>query len=114
MDIIYVDHSIANNFGSYIELNENLKRFPKLHDQILKHELSHTNEKGFTAKDFSLDMDNSISTYQIIRFMFNHPKSVLQFRPFYRSKGIWYYDINMIITWSLFLIIILTTLYFIL
>lgn len=102
MEIRYVPFGIANNFGEYIEVNENLKKYPKLHDAILRHELSHTNIPGFTLKDFMLDMSapQKISNKQLISFMIHHPRAMKQFLPIYKQEGTIFYDINMLIVWG--------------
>lgn len=105
MEIRYVPHAIANNFGSYIELNENLKKYPDLHDALLKHELSHTHSQGFTKEDLIIDLtETGVKNKDLIRFMLKHPKSFLQLVPLYKKSGVWIYDINLLIIWSLGLI----------
>lgn len=100
MEIRYVNYAIANNFGSYIELNEGLKAYPALHAAILKHELEHTNEPGFTSKDLMLDLEQAHFGYwDLFKFMINNPKSFMQLLPFYKKQGTVFYDINMIIVW---------------
>lgn len=108
MQVKYVDFAIGNNFGNYVELNKNLKLYPRLHDAILKHELQHTNIQGFTTKDLMLDLStpSDINTWDLIKFMFRHPKSMIQLLPFYRSKGVYFYDVNMLIIWALCISII--------
>lgn len=102
MEIRYVDYAIANNFGTYIELNQGLKMYPGLHDFILKHELAHTQREGFNKDDFLLDISSTeYSLKDMIKFMINNPSALWQFLPFYKKKGIIFYDINMIIIWSL-------------
>jgi hypothetical protein len=66
MNIEYVNHSLGNNFGDTIELNKHLKDYPKLHRQILNHELKHTN-KRFTKQDLILDLtDNPVNKRELI------------------------------------------------
>lgn len=102
VEIKEVDYGIANNFGDYIEINKNLKEdYPELYKQILEHELSHTDKKGFNAEDLMVDLGQKINTLQLIKFMARHPKSLYQFRPIYKQDGYWIYDINMILTWCL-------------
>lgn len=106
MEVRYVPYGLANNFGTHIELNENLKQYPELHDTILEHELSHTQET-FTKKDLLLDLESpKFSQIKLIEFMLKHPKSFLQLAPIYRMKGVWYYDINMILIYSFSLLIL--------
>lgn len=107
MEINYVSHGIANNFGDYIEINENLKKYPSLHDAILRHELKHTEQKGFTKKDFLIDFGESeVNTMELFGFILKHPKSIFQLSPIYFSRKKIFFDINMMLTSFVFLGII--------
>ena len=104
MEIREVSYGIANNFGTYIEVNKHLKEYPRLYYAILDHELSHTNKKGFTKEDFLLDISPSNVNYlKLIVFMIRHPKSLTQFLPIYYQKKEIVYDINMLIAWGVML-----------
>ena len=96
MEIRYVDYGVANNFGDYIEINKNLKQYPKLHYPILQHELRHS--KGGFMNDVNNDFFKKVgyNTWDYLKFMITHPKSWTQWLPFYytRSKG-FVYDINL-------------------
>jgi len=113
MKIKYVDFGIANNFGSFIEINRNLKKYPHLLKPILKHELSHTN-KFFSLKDFKLDFyeDSEINIFDMLKFMFKHPKSFSQVLPVYwtKKKG-FVYDINLIVMYLMMVIIFTVTIW---
>lgn len=112
MEIRYVGSAIANNFGDYIELNENLKKYPKLHDAILKHELKHTKESGFTKEDFMLDIgESTINNKELLSFVVKHPASLLQIVPVYIRQGKVIYDLNMLIIWGVFAFMISGGLY---
>lgn len=107
MNINYVKYGLANNYGDYIELNENLKKYPELHDFVLNHELGHT-DKYFSWQDLKHDLNPSTSHHnKLIQFILRHPSTWTQFLPFYysRSKG-FVYDLNLIIVYTIFLIII--------
>lgn len=107
MEVKYVKHGIANNFGTYIEMNEKLKLYPRLHIRLLKHELGHTDKPGFTKQDFMHDvMDDSIGTWEIMKFMIRHPSAFSQLMPFYKSGKTIVYDINMMIAWGTCLLIV--------
>ena len=97
MKIEYVNHSIGNNYGDEIELNEALKKYPKLHQQILNHELGHT-KTGF-KKNFLHDItEDKIRNKELLSFMLHNPKSFYQFRPFFWHKKYGFvYDVNLII-----------------
>ena len=106
MKIEYVSHSLGNNFGDTIELNENLKDYPNLHDSILKHELEHSS-KLFTISDLKLDIiENRVNSLELLKFMLKHPKSFIQIIPFYWTKKHGFvYDINLMIIYSCLLIV---------
>ena len=42
--IKYVDWGLANWYEDRIEINRNLKKYPKLHNYIILHELGHKKE----------------------------------------------------------------------
>ena len=107
MEIREVDFGIANNFGDYIELNKNLRNYPKLRRQILDHEFGHTKRKGFTKEDLIHDLSEvKVSNFELLKFMVHNPKSFYQLLPFYYKQGRIYYDINLIIIWMVILGII--------
>ena len=104
LKIIEVGHGIANNFGTHIEVNKNLKNYPELYKKILKHEFEHT-DKFYSAKDFKLDLMSSsnINNMDLLWFIKNNPKALTQFMPIWFSKkNGFYYDINMIIAYVVF------------
>ena len=106
-EIKYVDYGLANRYDHTIEINENLKKYPSLHDAILSHELSHTDEKGFSKRDFMLDFGESKINYtQLLKFMIKHPRSFMQILPFYKKENVFFYDINLIIFWTVLLSVI--------
>lgn len=105
VNISYVDHGLGNNYGEIIELNKHLQedKWKNLHKAILDHELKHTNAT-FTKQDFIADMTESkASKIDIVKFMFQNPKSFTQFLPFYYEKKWGFvYDINLIIFYLIF------------
>lgn len=109
MKIEYVPSGLGNNFGDTIELNENLLKpeYKKLHDNILSHELKHT-DKLFTWHDLKNDISGSeVSSLEILKFMLRYPKSFMQILPFYFSKKHGFvYDINLILIYITLAVII--------
>ena len=103
MEIREVDYGIANNFGDYIEINKELKKFPKLYDAVLKHELKHT-KKRFSLKDLSIDVVNNIDTKELIKFMIKRPKTWIQCLPFYWKNRKLVYDLNLMIVYFIFIV----------
>ena len=111
IEIRETEYGIANNFGSFIEINRNLKDHPDLLIPIMKHELSHT-DKVFTFKDFKLDFidQSEANPWKMATFMFKHPKSFTQLLPFYwtRKKG-FVYDLNLMIMYLIMCSIFIVT-----
>ena len=109
--IVYTKWGLANRFDDCIELNENLKKYPKLQAQLLDHEVRHT-DKSMSVFDLKHDLSSQqeIDSKALMFFMLKHPKSLTQILPFYysprRKKLI--YDLNLIITSGLFFTIIIT------
>jgi hypothetical protein len=101
MEIREVNYGIANNLGDgVIEINKNLKEYPELRRAILAHELEHTDTKGFTKEDFIVDLaPTKVNYWKLIVFMIRNPRSFLQLAPFYIKDKVFYYDINLIISW---------------
>ncbi len=114
MRIEYVEHSIANNFGSHIEVNKYLKDYPELLEPILKHELEHS-EKAWSLHDLKLDLfsNTHIDYWQLFKFMLKHPKSFYQLLPimYYPKKG-FSIDINLIIMFITMFLVFSLTIYF--
>ena len=99
MKIVEVNHSIANRFSNYIEINKNLKKYHKLLKPILKHELSHTDE-AWSVKDFKLDFFSSsgVNQWELMKFMFKYPRSFYQLLPIlYSKKKGFIVDLNLLI-----------------
>jgi hypothetical protein len=96
-----VDTGLGNRFSDVIEINKNLKNYPQLHDVVLKHELSHT-DQAFTIKDLKLDLGKSeVNSLDMLKFMIKYPKSFTQLLPFYYSKKHGFvYDINLMLIYS--------------
>ncbi len=114
MEIRYVNHSIANRFDGYVEINKNLKKYPELLEPILKHELGHTDEV-FKWKDFKHDFfsNNKVNNWQLLKFMFKYPKSFLQLSPIlYSKKKGFIIDINLFIMYFVMVTMFGLTIYF--
>lgn len=114
MKIIEVNHSIANRFDGYIEINKNLKKYPHLLKPILEHELSHT-DKTWSLHDFKLDFlsNSNVNQWDLIKFMFKHPSSFLQLSPIlYSKKKGFIIDINILLMYFIMLSVFVSTIYF--
>ena len=101
--IVYTRWNLANKFDDCIELNEGLKKYPKLHGAILRHELEHS-DKYFSTRDLSHDIlpTKKVKQSEILSFMLRHPKSFSQLLPLYYSprRKEFIYDLNLIIIYS--------------
>lgn len=110
VQIEYIEWGLANRFSDRIELNENLKKYPKLHAAILEHELGHHNSNSF-RQDFAHDLApmNKLSQADLLKFMFKHPKTWTQFAPFYWSprRKDFIIDYNMTIIYGVGIVIFL-------
>jgi len=82
MEVSYVKYGVANRYPDRIEVNRHLKKYPSLLNQIMEHEMKHTNE-ALTLYDFKHDLtcDSQIDQYELIRFIFKYPSSWTQFLP---------------------------------
>lgn len=108
--IVYRDYGIADRFpDGTIELNKHLNDYPELKKKILIHEARHSRDDGLTKHDLMHDLTigEQIGTFELMKFMIKHPKSLIQFSPVYYSKtrGLVYDLNNFIITGFLFAII---------
>lgn len=106
MKIEYVDYGIANKYKDTIEINENLKAYPTLYKSILGHEMDHT-EEFFTTHDLMIDLSpKGVSNKEMLIFMVQNPKSLIQFLPFFHHKRYgWTYDLNLCLTYGLMTLI---------
>ena len=104
LNIVYRNWGISDRFNDgTIELNKNLNKYPKLKKAILAHEIGHTDQPGFTRKDFLHDISSpdKIDNFAMMTFIIKHPSSLVQFLPFYyhKQRGM-VFDANMIIVYS--------------
>jgi hypothetical protein len=105
MKINFTSWAVANNFGSFIEINKDLLQYPQLLAPILQHELSHS-DKSWSFHDFKVDFfeSTSIKRLELLKFMLKRPRTWIQLLPFYwtPSKG-FIVDINKTIIYSILL-----------
>lgn len=98
--ITYRGYGIADRFSDgSIELNKHLEDYPDLKRAIINHEVRHTNEPKLNKKDFLHDLSKEkFKTWQMMKFMFRHPLSLIQFCPMYWTKHRgWVIDKNLMI-----------------
>jgi hypothetical protein len=94
--IEYVNYGIGNTFKDRIELNKALKKYPKLHDKVLQHELKHYN------KEENVDLKEH-QGWQMNKFIITHPSTWVQYLPVWYKNKIISYDPSMITIWILLL-----------
>jgi len=76
---------VNNGFNKWIEINKNLKRYPKLYNHTLKHEKQHFKSKN-SYMDFWLDFKELWSFkfgWEYFKFSLRHPKSFLASSPIF-------------------------------
>ena len=114
LPIKYVNNGIANNFGTYIEVNKHLIEYPHLLEPILEHERAHTNQ-AVSVEDFKLDfmMPQALHYKELFKFMIKHPRSFSQLLPIYwnKEKGL-VYDFNMMVMYLMMFCVFGLTIYF--
>ena len=101
MEVRYIHFGTGNRVGDMIYLNKNLKKYPKLHRAILKHERKHSGR--FKWKDIMLDIQNNEIRKvkrEYYSFLFKHPKAFANFLPVLKIDGYWCYDISLICVWA--------------
>lgn len=108
METKYISYGIGNRVGDIIYLNKKLKKFPKLHKAVLKHEKNHTS--GWSLKDFFMDLH--IKELEGVRgdyykFILTHPSSWVNFSPFLKLEDTWCFDINITCYWIFVILYIL-------
>jgi hypothetical protein len=110
-----VDWGVANRFkDGTIEVNKNLKKYPKIYKETLRHELGH-DDSTFSMKDFKHDLleQNSLVKFGVAGFMARHPKALTQLSPITYSKHRgWMLDINLSIFYGVLLILVGGALFF--
>ena len=94
-EIKYIDYGIGftsqDGENVWIELNENLKKYPELHDEVLEHEIGHLKLKGkyMDLRHDFFDIFNFKKQARLFSFSLKHPKSMLSISPvFFTKQGI--------------------------
>jgi len=104
-NIQYVEWGLANWYEDKIELNINLKKYPKLHDYILNHEKKH--KKGFDLiHEFFLIL-NIKYLFMILLFCIKYPKTLIDLSPIWIKGNTLIYDLNKILLYSIALVCII-------
>lgn len=117
LKIVYRGYGIADRFpDGTMELNKHLKKYPDLHQSLIRHEARHSTNLKFNRKDLLHDLStpNQINTWKMMKFMVRHPFSLFQFAPFYYSfkRKTLIVDYNCMLIWGVIFIIVMMGLFF--
>lgn len=93
MKIVYTRWGVGNCIGGVVELNEDLKKFPKVHDEVLEHELRHL--RGESHVDW-----NESWSWDLLKFVLSHPRCWVQYFPIWFRGGVILYDLTLLVLWS--------------
>ena len=99
-----INYGIAFYSDRGIEVNKNLKKYPKLYNQVMEHEIKHSNSKSGLYDlwiDFK-DMFQIKKRLMIIGFCIRHPKALIADSPFYLDHGEIKYNLFNIILFLVF------------
>jgi hypothetical protein len=95
-----VKSGLANFYGSYIEVNKELKKYPIALNYVVTHELGH--KRGF---DLAHEFDYRKGLLPLLCFTITHPSSWIDFLPVQRRKKIWIIDYNLMILYGLVILL---------
>ena len=108
----FIDYGIGyccdNGSERYIEINRNLRNYPKLYRSVLNHELKHFNSSN-KHLDFWTDFKEifSFGGWDMLKFQLSHPKSLLSLSPFLHDKKGWSANWFMVIFNSLIISLVI-------
>ena len=92
MQIKYINYGIGyfytNKGKSWIELHQALKKYPKLHEEVLQHELGHAKLKGKYI-DFMHEIKQLFNLKHQLRLMLfslRHPSALISSTPIFFTK----------------------------
>lgn len=100
--IIYCQFGLANSYFDRIELNYKLKDKERLRDYLIKHEQGHIDSFDL-PHEFNIDWKMMPS---LLWFVFTTPSSWVDFLPVQIKNKRLIYDLNMLILYSIIIIII--------
>ena len=94
-----IAYCVTDGNRKWIQVNKNLKHYPKLYKSTLQHEMEHFNSSNNNL-DFMIDLKNSFSiknSWDAIKFMLHYPKSFFAISPVFYEKRKWSFNWFMII-----------------
>ena len=95
-----IAHVLGSGKDAYIEVNKNLKKYPKLYKSVIAHELGHLkNNKKIDLLYEIKERFNLKRDYELMKFSFKHPSAFLEWSPIWiTKKGIAWDSFHLIIT----------------
>lgn len=103
LELDLVNYGIAARIKDTVILNKNLLKYPDLANEILDHEVRHSST--FTKKDFFMDLTEG-SFVKNFMFSVKHPLAFTQFIPVGKYKGDIWIDFNLILVYTVFIILV--------
>lgn len=89
MYIEYVEYGIGYRLpDGRIQINKQLRKNARLHDQVIKHELEHDQTEKFTLHDLLHDMKSG--NWELDKFILTHPKMWTGLLPIQKIDGRYY------------------------
>ena len=89
MQIKVINYGVAFYCDGSIEVNKNLKKYPGLYDEVIKHELKHSKSKSH-IQDLWIDFKDFFKIkkrFMLIGFCLKYPKDLIADSPFYFDNG---------------------------
>ena len=83
----FVDKGLGYRAGDTIFLNKELRNFPVLYEEVLMHELAHSDK--FNIWDIINDLNPRGLSLDWWRFVLNHRSAWWHFSPFIKLDGEW-------------------------
>lgn len=118
--IIYKKWGLANNFNTYIEINEDLKKYPQLLEYVINHEKGHKesddlpHEFNFVKPLNPINNKKSVNilyglwmNIKLMGFTIIHPRTWIDLLPIQYKNKEWIYDKNLSILYVVLIILIL-------
>lgn len=104
MKVVYSPFGLANRYDDFIEININLRKDKLLRDYAVKHELGHQSKF-----DLKHEFDVRVPFFKLTWFIVKHPSTWLDFLPLQFRKGVFVYDLNLILLYGLLVVGIIGT-----
>lgn len=102
-----IDFGIAFRIKDTIYLNKNLKNYPRLRNQLIKHELEHDNSNSLKLRDIKTDLTGKHLREvkkDYYKFLFKEKGAWKQLLPFIQIEDKWSVDVLMLGIWIIALI----------